>query len=339
MVDSKSGPPWTKGFKQRLQSDFQFAMIVAFGTLVMVAVSGFAVFRLFTGDIFGALVNAAIVVLVAVIIGFSILFSNSRLAGLLFALATALGVAASALVFGSTALFWAHLVMWMNFVLTDRRWAVFINLVVVIVVITAPGIFDARLAIVTFLVTAFLISAFGYIFAWRLGNQQAQLEQIASRDPLTGVGNRRSMRKDLESAISDYRLTDRPYTLLLLDLDHFKVLNDQHGHDAGDQALCAFSELLRASIRSGDSVYRFGGEEFVILFRNTGVQGAERIARGLHETTSGAVLGAAGQIRFSAGVAVLQPGEDINSWLRRADRALYQAKQQGRDRLEISSVG
>jgi len=335
---SATAQTWQQRIKGRLQTDFQFAMIVAFGILASVAILGFAIFRFLTGNWIGTLVNLGIMLMVVGVMLYAVLSGRSRRAGALFALVTAMGVLSSALAMGQTALMWSYLVFWINFVLADRRWALLVNIALLLTLVANQQLFDSGTEVVTYLITAVLSSAFGFIFAYRLAYQQEQLELMASRDPLTEAGNRRSMRRELLAAVSDHARTARPYTLMLLDLDHFKALNDAHGHDAGDQALRDFADLLRSHIRSGDSLYRFGGEEFVLLFPNTGAEAAERLVRTLHENTNGRLAGPAGQIHFSAGVAMLEKGDGMDDWIRRADRALYRAKESGRGRVEISAA-
>lgn len=326
---------WLGRMRNRLQSDFQFAMIVAFGLLAVIAVSGFAIFRFMTGHIYGAMINLCVVFLVSGVLTHAVVSGNSERSGLLFAVVSVLSVLVSALVFGITALSWSYLVLWINFILTERRRAAAINGFLILALLLMPGLFASSLAVITFLITSLLVTAFAYIFAWRLSDQQSQLEQMASRDPLTRVGNRRSMRQDLIQAVDEHARSNRDFTLMLLDLDHFKKLNDEHGHDAGDQALRQFADLLRTHVRIIDGVYRFGGEEFVLLFRDTGAEVADRLTRTLHANTSGTLDGPGGRLHFSAGVAVLRPGEDMDQWLRRADQALYRAKEAGRARLEV----
>ncbi len=338
MSKHSAGPgTWAQRIRTRLQTDFQFAMIIAFGVLASVAILGFAIFRFLTGYWIGTLVNLGIMLLVLGVMSYAVLTGRSGRAGALFALVTALGVYSSALAMGQTALLWSYLVFWINFVLADRRWALVVNLALLIGLVANQHLFDSGTEVITYLITAVLSSAFGYIFAYSLAYQQEQLELMASRDPLTQAGNRRSMRRELVRALDDHARTGRAYTLMLLDLDHFKELNDTYGHDAGDQALRDFADLLATHIRTIDGLFRFGGEEFVVLFPDTGAEAAERLTRTLHEKTSGSLNGPWGLLHFSAGVAVLDGDEDMDAWIRRADRALYRAKKNGRGRLEISS--
>src|SRR5690606_34376684 len=96
-------------------------------------------------------------------------------------------------------------------------------------------------------------------------------------DPLTGAGNRRSMERDLAQAISAAETAHTPCAVLILDIDHFKRVNDEHGHEAGDRVLVDFVSILRRNLRRGDRLYRYGGEEFVVLLADTDAAGVNAV--------------------------------------------------------------
>lgn len=160
--------------------------------------------------------------------------------------------------------------------------------------------------------------------------EQERLRDEALRDPLTGAWNRRA----LQSRFGPARSMPQPLVLVLLDLDHFKRVNDRHGHAVGDAVLRDFAAELRGSVRSGDAVFRVGGEEFALLLPGQDpAQALQRMQR-LHERVSAASLGGLppGQT-FSAGVAASPPlPAELALMLQKADEALYRAKSEGRDR-------
>jgi len=128
------------------------------------------------------------------------------------------------------------------------------------------------------------------------------------------------------------------YGLVMLDLDHFKRVNDQHGHDAGDRVLIAFADLIHRSTRKVDRLFRFGGEEFVLLLPGTDVVGLERAIANLQSRIAEELRGPAGPVTASLGAGVLRPDEDWTSWLARADVALFRAKADGRNRAVVDSA-
>lgn len=151
------------------------------------------------------------------------------------------------------------------------------------------------------------------------------LRDESLRDPLTDVGNRRSA----EAALRRLKPGD---AVVLIDLDHFKRVNDTYGHAAGDRALRALADHLRDSVRGPDAVYRVGGEEFLVVLPGAG-QAALSVVRRLHERWQGQERVAA----FSAGVAIAAPGESAEAVLERADAALYAAKRAGRNRIVLDA--
>lgn len=324
--------------KARMAGDFQFAMIVVFGLVSGSVIAGFAVFRLLTGNLVAAGLNVLISGLVLGAVAYVITTGRNQAAGVAFVMVITLGAFFSTLLVGTTGLSWSFLAFWINFVLTDRRVALAANLMLLLLISFATSAFDSTLALATYLITSLMITVFGFIFAKRLSSQQTQLEQMASRDPLTDAGNRRSLQQGLRSAVADHRVSQRPYALMMLDLDHFKALNDRYGHEAGDKALREFAALVPTRIRRDDGFYRFGGEEFVILFRDLDADRVETVAQAVHAKTSGAVDSPGGKIAFSAGVASLRDGQDVDAWLAAADQALYRAKAEGRNRVRYSPV-
>ncbi|MDP9139926.1 MAG: GGDEF domain-containing protein [Pseudomonadota bacterium] len=170
-------------------------------------------------------------------------------------------------------------------------------------------------------------------------NEALRLELLENslRDPLTSLYNRRFLSETLS-------LEDRRgYAIIMLDIDHFKILNDEHGHATGDGVIQAVAGLLQSNTRKGDVICRYGGEEFTIIMRNAtlrdGYEQAEKIRRACTElkliTRNGHALGA---ITLSAGIAAYPTNGDVGrTVLDEADRALYRAKQQGRNRSETAS--
>jgi len=326
-----------RSLSDRFNQDFHFALIVSFGLLAIVAVSGFAVFRFLTGAWAGAAINSGIVLAVALVVIYTIRTGNTARAGLVFAIINVVACIASSVVFGRTGILWGFVGLWINFLLTHRRIALGLNLILIAVLALENQLFESVVEVLTYVITAGLVTVFGFIFAERLDSQQRKLEILASRDPLTQAGNRRSMKQDLAEAVENFQQGGHPCALMLLDLDHFKAINDEYGHEAGDRVLQDFARTIRQHVRAGDGLYRFGGEEFVLLFPGAGPQVAEEFASQLHRITSGVLEGPAGPLHFSAGVAVLRAGETWEQWLGRADKAMYKAKKSGRNRLEIIS--
>jgi diguanylate cyclase (GGDEF)-like protein len=199
------------------------------------------------------------------------------------------------------------------------------------------------------LATAAAFAASGWLLGRkeaRLRELMASLEQLATMDPLTGLHNRRFFdeRLRLENALAERGA--RPLTLVMFDIDHFKEVNDRHGHLAGDRVLAAIGGALRGAARTGEVAARFGGEELALLLPGCGSAEGERAAERVRSLAVAAVEGAAvlppsHAPSLSAGVATRSIGRagTPETLLAAADRALYRAKELGRDRVEVASPG
>jgi diguanylate cyclase (GGDEF)-like protein len=160
-----------------------------------------------------------------------------------------------------------------------------------------------------------------------------ELERLATTDVLTGLHNRRSAQTQLEVAISRAARHETPLTALLIDVDHFKRINDVHGHEAGDEVLRELAERLGDALRREDVCGRWGGEELLVLLGDTDADRAAAAAEKLRELIAGAPFtGAALPVTVSIGLAEWQ-GDKSDALVRRADAALYKAKAAGRDTI------
>jgi two-component system, cell cycle response regulator len=164
--------------------------------------------------------------------------------------------------------------------------------------------------------------------------QGRRLEALIREDPLTGLSNRRFILTQLSGMVSGARRHGRPLSIAIVDLDHFKAINDEHGHQAGDEVLTAAVRAMRRRLRAEDQLGRLGGEEFLVLLPDTDARAAAIVAESLREEVASAPAPVA--VTASAGIATWS-GEPPEELLRRADQALYSAKRGGRDRIETAS--
>ena len=173
--------------------------------------------------------------------------------------------------------------------------------------------------------------------ARKLGISLDEAQALLYRDDLTGLYNRRQLQTELEQARLEANAGVAPFSMCLIDIDRFKEINDGNGHLAGDTILKEFSRLARNSIRDSDVLGRYGGDEFLLILKDTDLKGAvmhaERLRVYAHFLDFQKVL-AQKHISLSIGVAQYRKGEKITDLISRADSALYQAKQLGRNRVE-----
>lgn len=169
----------------------------------------------------------------------------------------------------------------------------------------------------------------------RVDELNRQLSEMATTDALTGLNNRRMFDHSLQLELAIVERRETPLSLLVLDVDHFKRINDTHGHEVGDTVLVAIAQVLSGCARVIDIVARVGGEEFAVILPNTDTPGALEVAERMRTAVAQATW-LAQPATISIGVATLQPAEDASSLYARADAALYAAKAAGRNRVELA---
>jgi diguanylate cyclase (GGDEF)-like protein/hemerythrin-like metal-binding protein len=163
------------------------------------------------------------------------------------------------------------------------------------------------------------------------------LENLAMKDELTGVYNRHYLDQTLHAEMERQDRYSMPLSLIMIDIDHFKLINDNFGHDVGDIVLTEIAHRISNGIRETDVLFRWGGEEFFILMPHTEISGAALLADKLRIMVSSVPINPVGIISASFGVAERSKGEPRNDVFRRIDQALYRAKNGGRNRVEIQT--
>ena len=221
-------------------------------------------------------------------------------------------------------------------VVLKTRWAVLLGVLSGLLV--APLVFtqyDDKTAIVigmsmglTWLVSAWLVFA--------VTEQSRRLKDMAITDPLTGAYNRRYLELQAGKGLELWRRYQRPASLLLIDIDYFKRINDKLGHAVGDTALKSLVGLISSQIRSVDTLCRFGGEEFVVLLSETSIVDGEVVANKLRCAVADEAILPEGNMTISVGIADVSGADNLDHWLNLADVALYLAKKNGRNRVEVA---
>ena len=176
-----------------------------------------------------------------------------------------------------------------------------------------------------------------------LSLMNARLQQLAITDPLTGLFNRRALEQALEQEVTRQKRSRRPFSLMMIDVDHFKMLNDAHGHATGDVVLKGIADAIQQTLRASDIVARVGGEEFVVLLLDTELPHADTAADKVRlsvreQTFDGGSTQPGGRVTVSVGVASWpRHGDTAEAVLAAADKALYAAKAAGRDRVRSAA--
>ncbi len=233
---------------------------------------------------------------------------------------------------GVVGAFWSYpAIIAFYFMLKERHAHVLNGLLLAIVIPVAffsvPTPLAMRIA-----ATLSTVSIFSALSLRVINVQQENLGKMAVTDPMTGLHNRALLEATLVQSIERAHRSQVPVSLLVIDLDHFKVVNDTFGHATGDRILIKVAETLKGRLRRSDMVFRLGGEEFMALLYNTGGTAAcavaEELRRSVSETTK-----ATQHVTISVGSATLRHNETWNQWLKRADDYLYHAKGFGRDQV------
>lgn len=267
------------------------------------------------------------------VIGFLRFRQHYFLRGWLFPLLAMICAVYSTAINGHAGLYWAYPAITAVFFLMPLRDAALSNFV-----------FLALMAVMAFYVFALsefwrittslgLTCLFALIFAWLVGRLQQEMTELATTDPLTGCRNRATLAESLTNQIKLRERYDRPSSILLLDLDHFKSINDQWGHHTGDAILTRIASLLSKRLRDNDQIFRIGGEEFLVLLPETGLPEAAILARELVKSVATEAFQNDIRITISGGLTQACTSETWSAWLKRADQALYKAKSDGRNRI------
>jgi diguanylate cyclase (GGDEF)-like protein len=325
----------------RLRNDFRLALLTLFGAVANVGILPFALYRFATGNPVAGLVDLGILACIigAVVHGWRGGERGLARASTAVVITSTVGCLAVSVLGGLPGALWMYPILIANFFMTAPRVAFAISGVALAFLLLHGGAFSNALQLWSFGASGAVTVLFAYIFAHRSERQRAQLEDLAIRDPLTGLRNRRAMEDELRRAIDASRHDGVPQVLALLDLDHFKRINDECGHDAGDRVLVEFATLLRGLVRRADGLFRFGGEEFVLLLPGAGRDDAARLLAKMRSEVATRLRRSDGvPVTVSIGAAALQPGETWHAWLARADMGLYAAKRGGRDRVVVDGA-
>ena len=160
-----------------------------------------------------------------------------------------------------------------------------------------------------------------------------KFKKLSTTDSLTGLFNRREIQKILERIFEESKRYNQSFTIMLVDLDYFKRINDNHGHQTGDKVLQKISSILENNIRDVDNCGRWGGEEFLIVCPNTDNKSGIKLAERLRKIIAEASLNPADKLTASFGIATYSGGEKLDRVIARADKYLYEAKENGRNKV------
>lgn len=315
-------------------SEEYILMTLSFGGAI--AISPFAIIRIANAEWIIGVVDLILVTGMLALGTYVYLSQQVKLAKGVLSILCLAGTVLVVYIKGYSLLYWTYPTMVSAFYLLTPRTAALLS---TILIFTLVPVLIRDMDIMVFIaamITLVTTIVFAYVFASRMHMQSEQLSLLIRKDPLTGTGNRRALEEKLEEYTASQQRTKIVASLLMLDLDHFKNINDVYGHIVGDQVLVKLTEVINSRIRISDNLFRFGGEEFVIIALGTSASSAETLAEDLRELIELATL-LPNAVTISIGVAEYEEGETGESWIQRCDKALYEAKSMGRNRVCVTT--
>lgn len=324
--------------RYRLGNDFQLAILTFLGSLAVLGITPFAIYRAIDREWVPFAMDVGIIVTIVAGVSYAWRSGDSQRPSTFLSYFVGVMAVVATHVLGVHGTYWIYPALIANFFLAPRKHALIIAVAVLALILLTGGWYRETREAASFAVTLVLSVLLAYVFAHRAAEQREQLRRLASLDALTGVFNRRALYGELERAQKILAREGKRHGLLMLDLDHFKEINDRFGHAQGDEVLIRFARLLEKTLRPHDRLFRYGGEEFVILTQVDDAETLRVIAEKLRTATERSLdAGNDSTVTTSIGGAILHPGEHSDAWLARADRALYQAKHGGRNRVVIEA--
>lgn len=254
----------------------------------------------------------------------------------LMVLAMVIAVTGSIWIQGSQGSLWAYPTLFITYFLVRRRVALLLSLLLVVSATAAAALSVGDALALRVVATLTLTLVMINVVLNVVGELQEALVAQAITDPLTGAYNRRHLDTQLAALPAPLPGQDAVNMLMALDIDHFKLVNDIHGHAVGDDVLRGLVATLHQRLRPSDRLFRIGGEEFVLLLPRITAADAMRLAEDLRQRVAQAPLLPEGSITVSIGVAAQRPGLDTGAWMRVTDEALYEAKRSGRNRVVMA---
>lgn len=239
---------------------------------------------------------------------------------------------------GVVGLFWCYPALaLMHFLLRPRMANILSG---VLIAVAAPLTFRYVGADVAARVLATMVAvlAFNNIFLGIINRLQQQLYDLSIVDPLTGAFNRRHLLERVGEMVAQHDRYGHPVSLIMIDVDHFKSINDELGHGAGDKVLVGMVRKIQERLRKGEALFRTGGEEFVVLLPNTGIRDAATLAESLRKLVEAESLLPGRPVTISLGAATRGKKEAVEDWLARCDAALYASKSGGRNRVSLADA-
>ncbi len=303
----------------------------------VVSITPFAAYRIVSQDIMIALLDSLAVASMAAIFIYVFRTSKTTIAAWILTATFFLGLVFTIKLKGAEQILWAYPVsVGIYYLISAPKAAVVNSISIIIIYLTIQHDLALREKGV-FIITLVSTNVFTYVFAFRNELQKQKLEQLSFKDPLTGTYNKRSFDIHLSELDETVNLGQSPYSMVFLDIDYFKKVNDTFGHPKGDEVLIKLASLINIELNLGAKLYRIGGEEYAIFPLKMNEPLAKTYSERLRTTVENSALNDEFKITISIGIATYESNESLKQWMERADEALYAAKRSGRNCSVVSS--
>jgi diguanylate cyclase (GGDEF)-like protein len=320
---------------KRTQSEVMLLVLSAISALF---ISPFVYFRYIDGDLIVALVDALIILALGIFFIFVYKTRKIATAKMVLAIFLAIAIVLAVSIRGQSHLYWLYPAIIAFYYTLPERSAGIICLIAITMIALQISPILSHIDFFTIVMSLLLTTIFSYTIFSNYRQTNEKLALLATIDPLTFSGNRRALNIKLSEILADQQRQASDVSLLLLDLDLFKRVNDQHGHAVGDQVLVEVTQVLRSNTRALDALFRYGGEEFVIVPLKVDLAAALIVAEKLRLLVAQHKYVNDLKITISIGVAQYRVGETAEAWIARADAALYKAKDAGRNKVMSAMV-
>ena len=308
-------------------------VLLSLSLLATVTISPFMFFRWFNGDTTLAIIDGIISLTAIIFFLFIYITRKIDVSQKIFAIFLTVATITTVYIKGESQVLWVFPTVIAVYYLMSLKLASIASplLVISTLIILYPKV-DSILFF-SILATTGLTTALSFVIFRSYHEKQNELSLLASIDSLTSSGNRRALDLKLSEVIASQQRQAYTMSLILIDLDEFKDINDDHGHAVGDQILITVCELITTHTRVLDSLYRYGGDEFIIMPLNMNIKTARILAEKIRYTIEQHTFVDNIKLTLSIGVAEYETHDTLDSWISRADAALYKAKESGRNKV------
>ena len=317
-------------------------LIIAVSIITLATMIPFSVYRFMQGQTYVALFEISGMVAVTFIGYYVWKTRETKIAAVALSSIVLSGLVAINYILGSSMLYWLYPAITTVYFLNSLKTAFLLSLAVLLGIFPLLLMEKNTIEITSVLTTLLITQIFSHIITCRTAQQHDRLKALADRDGLTGALNRRSLDDRLDILQNLFfrhkRSGGNASSVILFDIDDFKEINDKFGHIEGDQILVRLTGRIQKYIRKTDELYRYGGEEFVLVANGASLLKAAELAEKIRELIESAQLSTKTTVTASFGVAEVQNLEKSNRWIERADKALFRAKRAGKNRVFLANA-